>query len=240
MRRQLRKASRRFIVSPTGERLLSWLGATYIRAVRLFVSWEVVGTEHMERAVSGGPVIAVFWHGRLLLIPTLLPPDRQAVAMISKARDGDTITAIVGRFGIETARGSTYDRRKGEDKGGAEAFAYAERALEKGWIVGLTPDGPTGPRMRAHRGAAMLAIASGAPVLPISFSTARGIHLRSWDRFLVSWPFGRGAVIYGELMTPDGRDVETFRMAIETALTAIQDQADALTGRTPVKPDAAA
>jgi hypothetical protein len=160
--------------------------------------------------------------------------------MISNNRDGDLIAAIVGRFGVEAVRGSTYDREKGRDKGGKQAYQAGREALEGGAVLAITPDGPRGPRMRAQAGAAQLAIATAAPVVPIGFSVRRGRFARSWDRFLIPLPFGRGAVVYGRAMTPpppgDPRALARFRRAVEEALTAVTDRADALCGRAPVAP----
>ena len=77
--------------------------------------------------------------------------------MISNNRDGDLIAALVRRFGALAVRGSTYDREKAQDKGGKEAFAAALEELQtRRAIIGITPDGPRGPRMRAQKGAILL------------------------------------------------------------------------------------
>lgn len=219
--------------------VIAWAGALYIRLVWRMVHWRVVGQEHFDAAIDDEPrVIAALWHGRLFLTPALAPPRRRIVAMISRNRDGDLITGIVGRFDIDTVRGSSYDREKRRDKGGAEAFADAEARLRAGAVVAMTPDGPRGPRMHAQGGAAALSLATGAPVVPLSFSTARGRVLDSWDRFLLPWPWGAGAIVYGAPMrpgaTPETSDPDRFTAAIEAALTEVQNQADAMVGRRPV------
>ena len=60
--------------------------------------------------------------------------------------------------------------RRGE--GDVEAFRQALRALEQGSIVALAPEGTrsgTGCLLRAQPGTAMLALRSGAPILPLAF-----------------------------------------------------------------------
>jgi lysophospholipid acyltransferase (LPLAT)-like uncharacterized protein len=229
--------------SGTGRAVGATLGAFYIRLIRRTTRWRFEGREAYDRLVAGGAgVIIVMWHGRLFMAPYCVDPRRRFVAMISDNRDGDLITALFNRFGIDAVRGSTYDREKRRDKGGRRAYATALRELRKrGAVVGITPDGPRGPRMRAQPGAAVLSIATGAVIQPVTYSTAVGRALGSWDRFLLPWPFGRGAMIWGDpLRPPSGDDPETverYRGEIEAALTAITRRADELCGRPPVLPD---
>lgn len=224
--------------------LVAHVGALYIRLIFVTTRWEVLGREHYDTAVAkGGGLIGGTWHGRLCLAPYWKPRGRQVVGMISANRDGDLIAGVLRRFGVKAVRGSSYDRQKGRDKGGAAALAGAEQALEDGNIVVITPDGPRGPRMRAEPGVALLSIRTGAPVCPIAFSTVRGRVLGSWDRFLVPFPFGRGVQIAGAVLEPPTDQapdtVEAYRMEIEIALTAIAIEADRLCGRSPVEPDLA-
>lgn len=233
---------RRIRHSGTGRAIAAWLGAAYIRLVLRTTRWQVEGREHLDAVLARGTgIIPSIWHGRLFLSPTFAPPGRRTVAMISNNRDGDLIAGVVGHFGVLAVRGSTYDRAKKRDKGGAEAYSGAERELtEHAAVVAITPDGPRGPRMRAQAGAAQLSAATRCPVLPVSFSVRRGLVLGNWDRFLVPAPFGRGAIVYGPpLDAPAGmQDLEGYRAAIEAATTAAQDRADAICGRAPVAPAA--
>lgn len=228
--------------SGTGQFLASHLGALYIRLVRLTTRWTYEGFENYDVALGPGTgVIAVIWHGRLFMAATWAPRRRRTVAMISNNRDGDLITAIVRRFGILSVRGSTYDREKGRDKGGVEAYTGAQHELlDNQSFVAITPDGPRGPRMRCQKGAAMLAVETGLPVFPITYSVEKGKVMRSWDRFLVPLPFGRGIQICGEGLIPpppgDPAALEAFRLRIEDTLTAMSQDADRRCGRVPVEP----
>ena len=228
--------------SGTGRRVSARLGALYIRLVNGTTRWRIEGRAGYDRLLAEGTgVIVVMWHGRLFMAPYWGDRNRRTVAMISNNRDGELITAIVGRFGIDAVRGSTYDRAKARDKGGLRAYVGARRALKRERaIVGMSPDGPRGPRMRAQAGAAQLSIETGCPVQPVAFSTRRGRVLGSWDRFLLPFPFGRGVQIWGEPLRPPAADdpaaADRYLLEIEEALTAITRRADALCGREPVAP----
>lgn len=225
----------------TGRTVAAHLGALYIRLVKATTRWQVEGREEYDGLLDKGTgVIVVTWHGRLFMSPFCGDRRRRTVAMISNNRDGELITALVARFGIHAVRGSTYDHGKRRDKGGRRAYVGAQRELtDARAILGMTPDGPRGPRMRAQQGAALLSVATGAPVQPVTFSARRGRVLGSWDRFLLPWPFGRGVQIWGKpLHPPAGADpaaLDGYLADIEEALTAITRRADELCGRVPVE-----
>lgn len=221
-------------------RVAAWLGASYIALVDHTTRWDVRDKDHLHRMLGrDAGIIAAMWHGRLFMSPTFAPPPRRTVAMISNNRDGDLIAAIVAHWKVATVRGSTYDREKARDKGGAEAFAGAERELLARSVVAITPDGPRGPRMRAQAGSAQLALRTGASVIAVAFSTRWGWVLGSWDRFLLPLPFGRGVIIYREIPVPGSEDVGTeaaLRAEIERVLTELTAEADRACGREPLTP----
>jgi lysophospholipid acyltransferase (LPLAT)-like uncharacterized protein len=229
---------------PVGLRACSALIALYIRLVNATTRWRVEGREHHDRLLAeGGGIILVAWHGRVLMSPLWGDPGRRTVAMISANRDGELVARVVARFGICTVRGSSHDHAKGRDKGGLRAYVGARRELlREGAILGISPDGPRGPRMRAQPGAARLSIETGCPVQPVTFSTRRGRVLRSWDRFLLPFPFDRGVQIWGEPLRPpasgDAQAAGRYLAEIERALTAITHRSDRLCGRAPVEPGA--
>lgn len=219
----------------------AFLGASYLRLCWATTTWTVEGAEHRDALVAEGPFIAALWHGRLAFSPFLPPKGSRAVAMISNNHDGDLITALVARFGVEAVRGSSADPRKAEkDKGGKAAFEAGRAALEAGALLAMTPDGPRGPRMRAQVGVAALSTVMAVPVLPVAISTARGRLLKSWDRFLLPKPFDRGALLIGEPIRPPAQDnpvtIAEHRHRIETALNALTARADETVGRDPVAP----
>lgn len=216
------------------------LGAGAIAALWRTTRWQIEGRDHVDALLADGRgFVAAFWHGRLLFTPFCVPQGRRTLAVISNSRDGDLISATVARFGVQAVRGSSNDPRKSDrDKGGREAFAAALAALQGGAVVGITPDGPRGPRMRAQPGVALLAAAAQVPVLPLAVSTARGRLLGSWDRFLLPRPFDRGVVVYGAPLPPpprgDDAEIEAHRRAVEAQLNILTAEADTRMGRSPV------
>lgn len=226
----LKKALR----SDTGRRILSAIGAGYVRLVHGTTRWTTVGRETPERYwAEGRPMIGCFWHNRMLLMPFIWPSDRPISMLISKHGDGRLISDIIGRLGIDTIAGST-------SRGGADALRTMISTLEAGVSVAVTPDGPRGPRMHAAAGAVQAARLAGVPLVPVSLATSRRKALGSWDRFLVCWPFGKGVFVWGnaiEIASDAGEaEVEAARSALEAELNRVSAEADRLVGQTPIEP----
>ena len=225
---------KRLLKSDGLRRVLCWLGSLYIRLVHATGRWQVIGGDAARAHwAAGRPFILCFWHGRILMMPHCWPRDRDIHMLISQHRDGQIIARTVGHFGIKTVAGSS-------SRGGAQALRAMVKALKAGDCVGITPDGPRGPRMRASDGAVALARLSGVPIIPATFGAARGRVLQSWDRFLVAWPFGRGVIVWGDPIDvardADAAALGAARLRVENALNAITVEADRLTGRVPVEP----
>lgn len=185
------------------------------------------------RWAAGEPFILCFWHGRLLLMPGIWRTERVIHMLISDHRDGRLIANTVAHFGIETIAGST-------TRGGAGAFRALLRCLKSGGFVGVTPDGPRGPRMRVGGAVIDLARLSGVPILPATVSVSGGRVLGSWDRFLLARPFCRGVFLWGEpLQIPRDAEAATLAAAsveLEARMNAMVASADRACGREPVVP----
>jgi lysophospholipid acyltransferase (LPLAT)-like uncharacterized protein len=147
--------------------------------------------------------------------------------LISAHRDGQLIAKTVGHFGIHTIEGST-------SKGGATALRAMLKNLKNGECIGITPDGPRGPRMRASAGVVNVAKMSGVPVIPCSFGTTSRKHINSWDRFCAAYPFSKGVFVWGEPIevpkSAKGEELEAYQQKIEDALTHVTNESDRLTG----------
>lgn len=211
-----------------------WLVSLYIRLVHATGRWRVLGNETADRmGDEGRPFILCFWHGRILMMPFAWRRRDQVHMLISGHIDGRLIARTVRQFGIKTVAGSS-------SKGGGAAIRAMLKILANGGWVGITPDGPRGPRMRAAAGIVKVARMAGVPILPLTFGADRCRTLRSWDRFVVPLPLARGVFIWGApIEVPRDADPaaqERARRQVEDALNAITAQADRLCGRPAVEP----
>ena len=218
------KAVRRKIAGYLSGTVLSFLLYGLIRFIWLTMRVTVIGKEIMPGLVARGEgFVGVSWHGRLLMLPFAYP-GRSLHILISAHRDGESIAQIIKKFGFGLVRGSSKKR-------GSVAMREMVRLLRRNEDLGLTPDGPSGPAEQVKLGVALLARLSGKPVVPICFAASRAIRMRSWDRFLVPYPFSRGVFVVGEpLYCREDDDPELFRQRIETTLREVTERADAYLG----------
>ncbi|MFO1189484.1 MAG: lysophospholipid acyltransferase family protein [Alphaproteobacteria bacterium] len=217
--------------------VLGWMFAQYIRFVHATSRWTEVGGDVPRRFwAEKRPYIGCFWHGRMMLMPYCRGPGLDFKMLISRHRDGRLISRTVSHFGIGTIEGSS-------SRGGAAAVRAMVRAIRDGELVGVTPDGPRGPRMRVGPGLIVVARITGTPILPASYSVRRRKVLASWDRFIVALPFNRGTFRWGTPITvaadADDAEMERARLAVEEQLNRLSHEADRDCGVPPIEPAAA-
>ncbi|MDE0537317.1 MAG: lysophospholipid acyltransferase family protein [Rhodospirillales bacterium] len=224
--------------SPAVRAAACFLGAQYLRLVWITGRWRVEGFETVQRFWDQDrPFIVCFWHGRLLMMPLTWKRPKPFHMLLSDHPDGRLGAEIGAHFGIKCAYGSS-------TRGGTAALRQLVKILRDGGTVGMTPDGPAGPRMRASIGAVVLARLSGAPILPLTFSSSSRRALNSWDRFIVPFPFGRGIIRWGTpIEVPKDADddrLEAARLQLENAMNALTEAADRDCGQAPMEPAPAA
>ena len=214
--------------------VLCWIGAQYIRLCRWTGRWRTVRGDIPRRLWDAGqPFVVCFWHGRLMMMPYCWDYRHPIHTLTSDHPDGRLIARIMARFGFPAVVGSS-------SRAGAPALRRMAALIRDGSAIGLTPDGPRGPRMRARAGAVGLARITGAPLVPVTFSASRRRVLATWDRFLLALPFARGVFVWGAPI-PVPRNatadvLEACRQQLEATLNAITEEADGLVGVVPVAP----
>ncbi len=221
------KWHKRIIKSNMVRAILCHMAAFYVRVIRFSGRWQQDGTDLPRQMLENGqPFIVAFWHQRLLMMAytwSIVGGDTPFKMLISAHRDGEIISRIIGLFGVETIAGST-------GKGGATALRNILKALKAGDVVGMTPDGPRGPRMRASSGIITAARMSGMPIFPLTYATSNRRVLRSWDRFILPLPFSRGVFGWGQPIYVgkdlDAAGLEAKRLELENSLTALTQHYD--------------
>jgi len=204
------------------------LAAGYIGLVKLTGRWKIFGTEIPIALLNEGkPFLVAFWHGRLLMMSLAWPYSQKFKMVTSQHPDGELIARTIKILGFESIAGSS-------SRGGAGTVRSILRALKSGESVGVTPDGPRGPRMHAAKGAVFVARRAGVPILPLSYAAKQCKILSTWDRFLIPFPFCRGIMKWGEPITiagdADETDVARITKDLEQQLNRLTHQLDAELG----------
>ncbi|MCL4715952.1 MAG: lysophospholipid acyltransferase family protein [Hyphomonadaceae bacterium] len=217
----------------------------YMLLVGATTRWTRVNREAVEPfwRPDGGKLIGCIWHGRFALVHKMWSFKRgvpKAKMLISQSREGGIVAHTSRTVGAEVIRGSA---AKGEKrKGGVEAMRAMARHIDGGGVICMTPDGPRGPRMRVKRGPIQLAKLAGAPLLAVTWATSnRIVFHKSWDRFILPLPFGRGALVWGDPIPPPPMDasdeqIEAARLRLENEMNRIAAEADRIAGVAPILP----
>ena len=177
------------------------------------------------KALPGGCVISG-WHGRSFVAANFFRGKGMWV-IISHSRDGDIQNRIFSRLGFKTIRGST-------GRGGVRAAIEAIKVLRDGAWMALTPDGPRGPSGVVQPGVMTMAQKSGAALVPIGISARPRWLVRTWDRYMIPWPFAKALMIFGEPMfvpkdaAPE--EVEALRLALEGEIHRLEAEAERKVG----------
>jgi len=203
------------------QRLLHGLIPQLIRLIIVLLSrsmrWRVVGEPFV---VGKTPqFLLCFWHARMLMMPYAFR-GWQGEMLISEHRDGAFIADTMHLLGIHTVRGST-------TRGGARALLKMIRAARNGGDIGITPDGPKGPREVVQAGTVQLAMKAQIPLRAVCYASNRQWRVNSWDRFYIPQPFSRGVVVYGDpLMIASNTPLEEAIAVAQKAMDATQTTAD--------------
>lgn len=216
----------------------------YMLLVGVTTRWTRVNQAAIEPFWAGqGKMIACIWHGRFIQVHKLWafgPGVPRAKMLISQSREGGIVAHASRTVGAEVIRGSS--AKRGQQKGGVEAMRQMARHIEDGGIICMTPDGPRGPRMRVKRGPVQLAKLAGAQLVALTWATSnRIVFEKSWDKFVLPLPFGRGALIWGNPIDPPPLDAsesefEAVRLQLEAEMLRIAAEADRLAGIPVVQP----
>jgi lysophospholipid acyltransferase (LPLAT)-like uncharacterized protein len=133
------------------------------------------------------PVAMVLWHNRLFLAAEIFRRfrhGRPVYALVSASKDGAWLEAFFELAGLRTIRGSSSTR-------GREAALLLVDVLRAGYDIGITPDGPRGPRYEVKGGGLVVARRAQVPILLLGGVFESAWRLGSWDGFCVPTPFSR-------------------------------------------------
>ncbi|MDB5518785.1 MAG: hypothetical protein JWQ17_5543 [Tardiphaga sp.] len=221
------------------QRAIGFLAAEFLRLVWLTNRFSFDPPDVYAIVEPQMPVILAFWHGQHFMTPFIKKNGHRGKVLISRHRDGEFNAIAAERLGIGTVRGSGDHGSAFHRKGGVGAFKEMVRVLDDNTNMALTADVPKKSRI-AGLGIIMLARESGRPIMPFAMATSRFIRLKNWDRTTINLPFGRGALVGGEVITvpadADSGAMETLRLQLEATLNDVTRRAYAQVGR----PDGAA
>jgi len=141
---------------------------------------------HAPENLGDEKFIMACWHGELLMIPyayTRYRKNPHVKLLISEHFDGNLIAKTLNFFGFGTIRGSS-------TRGGAKALIESIKEIKNGYDLGITPDGPKGPRHEVHDGIVIMAQKAKVKIVLVEIKPTKFWQLNSWDKFVIPKPFG--------------------------------------------------
>jgi lysophospholipid acyltransferase (LPLAT)-like uncharacterized protein len=173
--------------------LVPYIAAVVAVLIRLWMSMmraRTVAADGQEHPVDPARkrYLYAFWHEGLL---APLAKRTKIRVLISQHTDGEVIAQICRRLGIGVIRGSTA-------RGGCQALLGMIRDRDESTHLGITPDGPRGPRRQLKPGVVMIASQSGLPIVPVGIGFVRAIRIGSWDHFALPIPGSTMVGVFGE------------------------------------------
>jgi len=188
-------------------------------------TWRVKyeGLENLEKAreISGNVILSI-WHGRLLAL-CFTHRNKNIQVLTSEHYDGELIGRTIERLKFGHHRGSS-------TRGGAKAIKQLVDVLKRGFDVGLTIDGPTGPRGEVKQGVVEISRMTGCAIVPLSDTAVWRCLFHSWDRFQLPLPFSRITVSYGTPIVVNAKadtdEREKFREQLRQRMNEITSDLD--------------
>ena len=164
-----------------------------------------VKVEGLERIPESGPVLVICTHcsnaDGMLLMGFVVPAMGRPMGWLGKE---EALHWPI--FGWGMRQNGVMGVRRGA--GDLEAFKMAKGVLDAGGVLTIFPEGtrsPTGALQEVKEGATVLAVRSGAPILPIAIAGSQ----RFWPKGKLPRPGRRMTVRVGETFTlamPKGGD----------------------------------
>lgn len=182
----------------------------------------ILGAEHLNRALRRGGVVSC-WHGKTLF-PVYTLQHRGILALISRSRDGEIQARVFERFGWRIVRGSS-------KRGGVSALRAAAREVRRGGVLGITPDGPRGPREQVQPGVAAIAALCEQGVVPAGVGCSRQCRLSTWDRYMLPRPGATAVILFRppiQFRRHVDDPVEDLRRRVEEGMAAAEREAQRL------------
>tara|TARA_Y100001970_G_scaffold3563_1_gene4093 strand:+ start:1607 stop:2275 length:669 start_codon:yes stop_codon:yes gene_type:complete len=192
--------------------LLAFLAFIYIYLVKITSKFQYENQDIPEKYWKNKkPFILAFWHNQLMTISFAWKINKKINILASGHSDG-RFGSIVGKY-FNLNNIPIYKENKN----------YSLRSLFKlireEQYIGITPDGPRGPKEIASDGIIKIAKTCKIPIIPIGFWSSNNFKLKSWDSFLITLPFSKCCFVWNKpLEIPnDSNDfqIKEYQKALE-------------------------
>lgn len=169
---------------------------------------------HSSESIGDEPTIFACWHGELIMFTHSYlhyKKNPHAKVFVSSHFDGNLIAETIKKFGLEIIHGST-------NRNAARVLIQGIKALKEGYDIGITPDGPKGPRHEVADGIIVMAQKTKTKIVLVEIKPTKYWQLNSWDKFVIPKPFGIIKFYHSELIDVTDLELEEARTLIKEGL----------------------
>ena len=173
------------------QHILAFVVALYIFFVRLTSRINYINISIPQSFWKNNkPFILAFWHSQLMMIGFSWKKNKNVNILASGHSDG-RFGAIVGKYfnlnNIQTSK-----------KNNSISLRPIFKLLNDNNYIGITPDGPRGPKEIVSEGIIKIAKSSKVPIIPVGFWSSNNFKLKSWDSFLITLPFSKCSFVWNK------------------------------------------
>ena len=199
------------------QKILAYLGYLYILIVFFTSNINVENNKLPQKFWDQKrPFILAFWHSQLMMIGYVWKTKSVLNMLASNHSDGRFGAYIAGNFNLKNI--SIMAKNK------SPSLRQVFKILTNGKYIGITPDGPRGPNQKVSDGIIKIANHSQVPIIPLGFASNKNFKLKSWDSFLITYPFAKCNFVWGEPISIPEKinegDIEKYKTIIEKKINA--------------------
>ena len=203
-----KKLLKHFIV----QQLLAFIAFIYIVFVKITSNIKYENIDSPKKYWQDKkPFILAFWHGQLMTFSYTWRINKKLNILASSHSDG--------RFGASIARYFKLNNIPISSDGNNLSLRPIFKILNSNNYIAITPDGPRGPKEKVSEGIIKIAKISKVPIIPVGFGSSKNFCLKSWDSFLITLPFSKCRIVWGDSITiPENledQEIVTYKKILE-------------------------
>ena len=173
------------------QNILVLLAILYIQFVKLTSKIRIENNNYPNKYWKDEkPFILAFWHSQLMMVSFSWSYKKKINILASGHSDG--------RFGAKIGNFFKLNNIQTSNKNKNLSLRPVFQLLKSRQYIGITPDGPRGPKEKVPEGIIKIAKSTNVPIIPLGYWSSRNFTLKSWDSFLITLPFSRCNFVWGE------------------------------------------
>lgn len=165
------------------KKLSQRIASALVKGIVKVVIWFVHTLRYDRSQRPPKPCIVAVWHEDIAVVCRFFS-NYNAVSVVSPSRDGELLAVPVLTANNIVVLRHTASKPESAVQGLFEMLKYKGE-----YCIGLTVDGPTGPRRQVKAGVLILAMRLGVPLYACRFNYKHLTFKSSWDQTKIPLPF---------------------------------------------------